>query len=149
MSYRRSKACLSKVGCLMLLIAASLTVTACASSGSEVKTVTLELNDAGLYPKNLTVSVGQPVELSVDNRTGAAHELAIADIPVVMSGSGERNMAGMSDMSGTMANMPPIHMMVVGGEHQSLTFTPSKAGRYEFKCLTPGHQERGMLVVTD
>ena len=115
MSYRSSNVCFSKVSCLILLIAAALIVAACADSGSETKTVALELNDAGLSPNNVTVSVGQPVELSVDNRTGAAHELAIADIPVVMSGSGERNMAGMSGMSGDMANMPQIHMMVAGG----------------------------------
>jgi uncharacterized cupredoxin-like copper-binding protein len=149
MSYHRRHTCLSKVNGLIVLIATALIVAACADSGPEGKTVALELNDAGLSPNNVTVSVGQPVELHVENRTGATHELAVADIPIVTNGSAEHNMAGMSGGMGDMAAMPPIHMMVRAGEWQSLMFTPGKAGQYAFKCLTPGHQEQGVLTVTD
>lgn len=149
MSYRSSSVCFSKVRCLILLIAAALIVAACTDSGPEGQTVALELTDAGLSPNNVTVSAGQPVELHVENRTGAAHELAVADIPIVMSGSGEHNMAGMSGGMGDMADMPPIHMIVNAGERKSVMFTPSKPGHYAFTCLTPGHQEQGVLIVTD
>lgn len=132
-----------------IVLAVALLVAACADSGAESKPVTLELSDAGLSPSAISVAAGQPVELLVDNRTGAAHELAVADIPLVMTGSAEHNMAGMSGGMGDMGAMPPIHMMVGAGEKQSLMFTPSKAGRYEFTCLTPGHEEHGVLTVTN
>lgn len=149
MTFRSKLAGMAKISFLLLLFAAALAVTACASSEPESKTITLELSNAGLSPSAITIAAGQPVELQVDNRTGAAHELAVADIPLVTTGSAEHNMAGMSDSMGDMAAMPPIHMMVGAGEKQSLRFTPSKAGRYEFTCLTPGHEEHGVLTVTN
>jgi uncharacterized cupredoxin-like copper-binding protein len=133
----------------LLLFAAPLLLSGCAAAGAESQPVALQLNDTGLSPNSVSISAGQPVELHLENRTGADHELAVADIPLVTSGSGEHNMAGMSGGMETMNSMPPIHMVIRAREKQSIMFTPSKAGSYEFKCLTPGHEEQGMLIVTN
>jgi uncharacterized cupredoxin-like copper-binding protein len=145
---------LAKVAGLVVVVSAILFAVTFATSKPESKTVSLQVTDTGLSPNNVTVAVGQPVELNVENRTTQAHEIAVADIPLAMSDE-EHNMPGMAGMAGdsaamgNMAGMPPIHMMVGAGQVQSVTFTADKAGRYEFACLTPGHQERGVLFVND
>jgi uncharacterized cupredoxin-like copper-binding protein len=148
---------LAKVAGLVVVVSAILFAVTFATSKPESKTVSLQVTDTGLSPNNVTVAVGQPVELNVENRTTQAHEIAVADIPLATSDE-EHNMPGMAGMGGmagdsmamgNMAGMPPIHMMLGAGQVQSVTFTADKAGRYEFACLTPGHQERGVLFVND
>jgi uncharacterized cupredoxin-like copper-binding protein len=134
---------------LLVVFAAALLLTGCAGAGAESQTVALQLSDTGLAPNTVSVAAGQPVALHLENRTAAEHEIAVADIPLVTDGTGEHNMAGMSGGMGDMSAMPRIHMMIGAGEKQSIMFTPSKAGQYEFNCLTPGHEEQGVLIVTD
>jgi uncharacterized cupredoxin-like copper-binding protein len=56
----------------------------------------------------------------------------------------------MSGMSGDMSDLEPppqLHLVAAAGTSNSLAFTPTKAGQYEFKCIAPGHTETGTLVV--
>ena len=112
---------LSAADNLLVLAAAALVLAACAGSGAPAQAVALELGDSGLAPASVTVAVGQPVELNVENRTGVTHELAVADIPIVTSGgSGEHNMAGMSGDMAAMTAMPDGELEVRLEEYKTV-----------------------------
>lgn len=56
---------------------------------------------------------------------------------------GEAEMAG-HDM-GNMDDQPEIHVAAPIGENNTIEFTPSEPGEYEFLCTVSGHKEAGMV----
>jgi uncharacterized cupredoxin-like copper-binding protein len=47
-------------------------------------------------------------------------------------------------MMGDMHDAPKLHVAAGPGAQAKLTFTPSRAGTYEFFCTVVGHKEAGM-----
>ncbi len=116
---------------LVLGVFVALALVACASGGGQptagVTTVTVDGLDTFKYdPATLTVKVGQPVHIVLNNKGTLQHTFVIDD-PVVHIGP------------------------VQGGATGDTTFTPDKTGTYVFYCDTPGHKAAGMtgtLTVT-
>jgi len=112
----------------------------------------LTVDDRGYAPNLLQVEAGESVLLTLDNIGAVEHHFAIQKISIVTRGRGMNNMPGMdmSGMSEDMSNlesMPQLHLVAAAGERNTLEFTPTQAGQYEFKCVVPGHSEVGSLFV--
>ncbi len=84
--------------------------------------VTLTLGDSLRFtPATVVVSAGAPVELTLLNGGGMAHDFALID--------GVPN---------------PIKIEAQGGQTASGTFSIDNPGTYSFVCTVPGHAAAGM-----
>jgi uncharacterized cupredoxin-like copper-binding protein len=103
-------------------------------------------------PNTLETEVGEEVTLTLNNIDTQEHHFAIQEIPIATSGGGMGSMPGM-DMSGMSRDMseigpmPQLHLVAAAGTSNTLQFTPTKSGQYQFNCILPGHTESGTLVV--
>ncbi len=103
----------------------------------------------GFDPEVIEVSVGQRVSLTLVNGGNAEHDVEVAGLlaeHIEIAGS----MAHSDSAGGHDADVVAAHAMA--GTISSVTFTPTKAGEYEFACTLPGHKEAGMvgkLIVTN
>jgi heme/copper-type cytochrome/quinol oxidase subunit 2 len=75
--------------------------------------------DFAFRPNTLTVKVGTPVHINVQNTSSEAHNF---DLPAF----------------GVNVNLPP-------GTTTAVTFTPTQTGTYYFWCNLPGHPQAGMV----
>jgi len=130
--------------------------TAQATDGSEVQELSIAPSDELVFePNEVTVRVGQPVELTVDNAGNSAlHDWTITEISVhgvEMHGASE-DMGHMEDMEGHEGGDPDLHIAIDGGHSGMISFTPAEPGEYMFHCTVDGHAEAGMvgtLLVTE
>lgn len=113
----------SKYLILLLSLLAALTLAACgggSSGASNAEKVTVTAQDTFKYdPATLTAKVGQPVEVTLDNKGNLEHSFVIDELGVKIG---------------------PIQ----GGQKGNASFTPSQAGTYTFYCAVAGHKEAGM-----
>lgn len=119
----------------------------CASAAA-TNEVMVEVNEQGYQPLEVTVVVGKDTRLTLRNTSTEEHELGIHEIPLATRGGGD-NMAGhnMDGTSDAMATPLQLHIVTAAGANTSLDFTPTKVGKYEFRCQIEGHSEIGTLVV--
>jgi uncharacterized cupredoxin-like copper-binding protein len=89
--------------------------------------IKLAVTGQGFSPSSFTVSVGQPVVLSVTSGDAFTHVFMFDD--------------------------PSLSAVAIGvgpGETRAISFNAPKAGTYKFHCDVPGHKDRGetgMMVV--
>jgi len=69
-------------------------------------------------PKELKFAAGKPVKLVLDNKGALDHDLVIEALKVKITAKPNAS--------------------------ESVTFTPDKAGSYDFECSVVGHKEAGM-----
>ncbi len=114
--------------------------------------LSLTATDIAYDVTRFDVMAGQPVRLTLHNNGTLEHDFSIMAMPhtgEVVAGE----MAGEMDdhdMSGMMEE-PEIHVAAPIGGRNTLAFTPSTPGEYEFFCTVEGHKDAGMkgvLVVT-
>ncbi len=132
--------------------------------------VTLKATDIAYDHNRIEVVAGRPVKLTLHNDGVLEHDFSIIEIPhtgeVMVEEMGEHgsdghdetgghNETGSHDMGGhDMGHMdldPDVHVFAPTGGRQTIEFTPSTPGEYEFYCTVAGHKEAGMagtLVVT-
>ncbi len=122
----------------ILLLAVFL--SACASGSSSTQ-VTVTLKEFAFEPASISVSAGQPVEITLINAGAVEHDFAIEVIPVE-DVSTEGSMSG-HDMSAQHAEFD-LHTATGPGETSILKFTPTQPGTYKIICSVPGHLEAGM-----
>ena len=113
-----------RVFCLTLALAMGATSTLAA----EPQTIDVVLGSSFIKPDKITVKVGQPVTLNLVNEaTMVPHDLVIQALD-----------AGID-----------IAVDVPAGKKASVTFTPTKVGRYEMVCdkkllFLKSHKDKGM-----
>ena len=113
-----------RVFCLTLALAMGATSTLAA----EPQTIDVVLGSYFIKPDKITVKVGQPVTLNLVNEaTMVPHDLVIQALD-----------AGID-----------IAVDVPAGKKASVTFTPTKVGRYEMVCdkkllFLKSHKDKGM-----
>jgi uncharacterized cupredoxin-like copper-binding protein len=82
-------------------------------------------------PREVRVTAGRPVTITLVNNGRLPHDLHISDLKVAI---------------------PPLrpdgqHQFLAPAKRASVTFTPTRRGRFEFICTVPGHKEAGMRGV--
>jgi plastocyanin len=102
----------------------SLALAACGGGGEtppEGQDVTVQgLDTFRFEPAALTASVGETVNVTLDNEGVLEHNFVLTEFNVALG---------------------PIP----GGQTASGSFTPTAAGTYEYFCDVPGHREAGMV----
>jgi uncharacterized cupredoxin-like copper-binding protein len=99
------------------------------------------------YDKDLfEVVVGQPVKLTLHNDGVLKHDFNIVEIPH----SGEVMAEEMQDEEGDhntsdLEMDPGVNLAAGAGGIQSVEFTPTEAGEYEFYCTVSSHKAAGMV----
>lgn len=141
------------IGVLIILLAVVL--AACGSAESTpapMLELSLMATDIAYDVNRLEAMAGQPVRITLHNEGALDHDFSIMEMPhtgEVMTEEMAELMAG-HDMS-AMEMEPEIHVATLSGSSNSVEFTPSTPGEYEFFCSVTGHREAGMagiLVVT-
>ena len=142
-----------KRGLPLFLLLLSVVLVACGSSKAavEVKHIVVEAKEFSFSPADLTVKVGEKVEIEFKNFGVVEHDFNIEALPV----SGEVTAHGDQHTLATThdheAEVTSVHVLSKAGNMGHLTFTPSQAGEYLITCTVAGHKEAGMvgkLVVT-
>jgi len=132
---------------LSLAFVVMIALAACGSTSASPTTTqsfAVAAKEFGFAPAQLTVTAGQPVELTFQNTGAVEHDWSVREIdlagnPVV---TGE---TGGGHMTGDMHDAPKLHVAAGPTAQGKLTFTPSKAGAYEICCTVAGHKEAGMV----
>jgi uncharacterized cupredoxin-like copper-binding protein len=103
--------------------------------------LTVEMREFAFRPRVIRLAAGRPAILRFVNRGEIAHQFA-ADI--LRSSPAElRDAWAYAEVSGlTVLRLQP-------GASSTLTFRPSRAGRFRFACTIEGHRERGMEGVLE
>ena len=135
---------------LLSLFVLPLVLAACASGGTaettpEPQAVTIVATDIAYDVEQIDATVGQPVQLTLENQGVLEHDFSIAEIPlsgevVTLEEAGE--MAG-HDM-GSMMEEPDVHIAAPSGGQSTIEFTPAVSGEYIYYCTVAGHREAGM-----
>lgn len=102
-------------------------------------------NSLRFSPEAITVTVGQPVHLILQNGGSLAHDfnvnnLALSQEPAA-SGAHHHHSAAPTAEAGKFN----LHIAATDEQSGVLDFTPTQAGEYEFYCSTAGHKEGGMV----
>lgn len=123
------------------------TLAAC-GSGESTPPPTLSLSllatDIAYDKDRIEVMAGQPVKIMLNNDGALEHDFSIMEIPhmgEVMADEVEDEMG--HDMSAVEID-PEVHVAAPIGGSNSIEFTPSTPGEYEFFCTIAGHKEAGM-----
>jgi plastocyanin len=96
--------------------------TPVSTSSAGAQQLTIHGFDAMRFEPNvITVRVGQPVELTLQNDGSSDHDFALSD--------------GVAQ---------PVKIVATGGQSAAATFTLDKPGTYTFTCSQFGHAGAGM-----
>ncbi|MBM4423218.1 MAG: hypothetical protein FJ030_07475 [Chloroflexi bacterium] len=127
----------------LLPLAFAFALAACSGSSTTPVDITLEAATMKYQPAMFEVMAGQPVRLTFRNNDSVEHDFSIMEIPMATMGATAEPMAG-HDM-GVMIADPELHMAALMGQTNTIEFTPTKPGTYEFFCTVAGHKEAGMV----
>ena len=95
--------------------------------------------DEFFYPPNtVKIEAGKEVTLWIENTDNIEQDLEIVDCKA-------DNTVDVSDPHNHNQTNNTIHLHAGPGENQSVTFTPTEPGLYQFICTLPGHKESGMV----
>ncbi|MEP7215463.1 MAG: cupredoxin domain-containing protein, partial [Anaerolineaceae bacterium] len=108
--------------------ATAATGTATGSAG----TFTQLMSDNVFGTKTFTLSIGQPVTFNLVNNGKVVHNMRIADAK------------GSYDSSQSAVSVPEL---VPAGKTGTLTWTPTAAGTYDFRCDVHPDQMTGTITV--
>ena len=135
------------VGLLLVVgLLAACSAPAGIPSPFPVHEITLQTdNSLRFSPAEMTVVVGQPVRLTLQNGGALEHDfnvdnLGLADEPTV-SGAHHHHLAAPTPETGNFN----VHVAATAEEVGVLEFVPTEVGEYEFYCSTAGHKEAGMV----
>jgi uncharacterized cupredoxin-like copper-binding protein len=124
--------------------AMTATPVATESAMEEPNAVDVEMRDIEYSVNEIDTTAGEPITIHFVNAGTVQHDFNIDDIEVAdVSAEG----TGMNK-SGEEA---PIHVHLMPGDEETLTFTPEETGEFAYFCTQEGHRQAGMegtLVVT-
>lgn len=88
-------------------------------SPETMQKITVEGNEFAFNPSNITVKVGQTVQLTFKNTGQYPHNFTLSDLSVQTK-------------------------TIQSSQVDTITFTPTKTGNFAYVCTVPGHADRGM-----
>ncbi|GEM_PF-1017574 len=103
--------------------------------------VAITATDFSFAPSTITLTVGQPVTLAVTNRGKVDHDLK-SDIP--LTALTYQQAENPIDEQKENEEKGTLDVDFGPGNTAQVTFTPTKAGNYEFFCDVQNHKELGM-----
>lgn len=127
-----------------LLVIAALVLAACGNAQPQTKEITIEATDIAYSVTTIEVEAGQPVRLTLKDSGTLQHDFSILEIPVVIDHEADEVAGHEMDMS-NMGVEPQVHVAADPGTSNTVEFTPTKPGTYEFFCTVAGHKEAGMI----
>ena len=131
----------------ILAVVFTLLLAACGQSQSTTsapQALSVAAKEFAFAPAALTVKAGQPVTIDLQNQGAVEHDWSVRNIEI----NGEAKSSGdtpSGHMMGDTGDEPKLHVAAGIGGKGTLTFTPSKPGRYEYYCAVAGHKEAGMV----
>lgn len=132
---------------LSLTLTVMIALAACGSTSATptaTQSLAVTAKEFGFAPAQLTVTSGQPVELSFQNTGAVEHDWSVREIDLTGTPIATEATGG-GHMTGDAHDAPELHVAAGPGGQGKLTFTPSKAGTYEVLCTVAGHKEAGMV----
>ena len=121
----------------------ALLLSACAGSSKPSTEITMTMTEFSYSPSSITVSAGQPVELTLKNDGQIEHDFVVEKIDV-SSVSVEGGGVGEHHMSGDHSNYD-LHVSTSTGGTSVLKFTAYDSGTYKVFCSVEGHEAAGMV----
>jgi uncharacterized cupredoxin-like copper-binding protein len=123
---------------ITLVASAMVAVLAGCSNGSGGETVRLDLktNAMAFDQKEITVAKGQRVEMVLANSDTVEHDFSIKKIPVKVETKQHATHG---------APKTDLHLHADPLATETVIFTATKEGTYEFYCAVAGHKEAGMI----
>ena len=123
------------------LILLAVLLSACAGGSAPATKVTVNMTEFAFTPNVITVSAGQPVELTLINDGAVEHDFVVEIVPVDdVSTEGME----MDHMSGDHEEYD-LHSATAAGSTSTLRFTVTEPGTYKIICSVPGHLDAGMV----
>jgi uncharacterized cupredoxin-like copper-binding protein len=141
---------------LITLSAIALVAAACGGDestegpGDSSDATVLMTDELRFEPEVISVTAGEPVQLSIDNsESSVLHDFTIDLIPVTAvitdgESSDGGHMSGIGHGGGS--NDYDLHIAVDAGEVGVIEFTPTETGEFEIHCTVVGHTEAGMVA---
>jgi uncharacterized cupredoxin-like copper-binding protein len=125
------------------------TPSATGTAAGPVQTITVKGSEFRFDPNQITLTVGQPVELVFQNVGTVDHELEPENLPaanvtVDLSKAGNIPEDEKDEVLGDAQN-GEVHAYAAAGGTATIDFTPTQAGTFDFACNLPGHKEAGMV----
>ncbi|MES2125661.1 MAG: cupredoxin family protein [Pseudomonadota bacterium] len=103
------------------------------------RTVTIDMADSMRYtPSNVTARRGETIRFLVTNSGKLKHEFVLGSMKEL------KEHAALMQKFPEMEHADPNQVSVEAGKKAELIWQFSKAGKFDFACLQPGHFEAGM-----
>lgn len=137
--------------CLLVVVTAILTACSATAKPSLAPRAEfiLKATDIAFDSTRLEVQAGQSVKVTLHNEGALEHDFSIMEIPYTGEViGGDKVVAGHDEGHGHEGAESDIHVaaMPMGGR-DTIEFTPSEPGEYEFVCTVAGHREAGMVGI--
>ena len=103
------------------------------------RTIEVDMNDAMRFkPASIAVKRGETIRFLVRNSGKVNHEMVLGTLQEL------REHAALMKKFPEMEHADPNQLGVEPGKSGELIWKFTKAGRFDFACLQPGHYEAGM-----
>lgn len=118
-------------------------LTACAGASQPTSEITVEATDFTYSPATISIPVGQPATLTLNNSGAVEHDFVVEKINVTDVEASDTGPAAHHQIG----NVPEydLHFFAKSGETATLHFTALEPGTYEIFCSIEGHKEAGMI----
>lgn len=128
-----------------VVIIAALSACGSAQKAPEVHHIVVEAKEFSFSPADLTVKVGETVEIEFKNLGVVEHDLNVEALPVTgeVTSHGDQHELATTHDHGAAEKV--VHVLAKAGNMGHLIFTPSQAGEYLITCTVAGHKEAGMV----
>jgi len=127
------------LGIIAALVLAMLSPLSALAAGPQQ--ITVHAGEFYFKPNTITLTVGQPVQLTIINDGQLDHDMKSA-IPI--ANLSYQKASNPADEQHENAEQGVFDVDFDKGTTAQVTFTPTKAGTYELHCDVAGHTEAGM-----
>jgi len=104
-------------------------------SHAPAETLTLKAANMAFETKELKIEMGKTYKLVLENSDSLDHDFAVKQIGVKLAHSTHGDEHGGAD----------LHIHAAAGKSESVEFTATEPGKYQFVCTVPGHEAAGMV----
>lgn len=126
---------------VLMALALGLLLPLADSHAASPPAISLQGNEFAFMPATVTLTVGQPVQLTLKNEGLLNHDLK-ADMPIADLAYQQADNALDEQQENSEAGVLDIDYDA--GHTAQVTFVPTQPGTYTFYCDVPGHREAGM-----